>query len=68
MPDAKTHTNDQPEQLLSRSQLKTRWGCCIETIKRRQKAGLLKPIYLSARMVRYSIRNIQEIEMAAGLQ
>jgi len=67
MPDTKTQKSEQPEQFLSRRQLTARWGCCVETIKRRQRAGLLKPIYLSSRMVRYSLRNVEEIEIAAGL-
>jgi len=54
------------EQLLSRRQLQARWGCCIETIKRKQYAGLLKPIFLSARMIRYSVQNVEEIEAAAA--
>ena len=54
------------EQFLSRKQLQRRWSCCIETIKRRQRAGVLTPIYLSARMVRYALRNIEEVEAAAG--
>jgi len=53
-------------QLISRRQLAVRWGCCVESIKRRQRAGLLQPVYLSARMVRYSLQNIEQVEGAAG--
>jgi hypothetical protein len=36
-PVLKTPMND--DTLLSREQLARRWGCCIETIKRRERAG-----------------------------
>ena len=63
----KTQLNST-EQLLSRRQLQARWGCSVESVKRRQKAGLLKPIYLSLRMVRYTLQNVEEIEAAARLK
>jgi predicted site-specific integrase-resolvase len=53
-------------QLLSRKELQERWGCSGETIKRRQRAGLLRPVYLSSRMVRYDLQNVLEIEAAAA--
>ena len=55
-------------QLISRRQLAGRWGCCVESIKRRQRAGLLHPVYLSSRMVRYSLQNIEEVEQSFGLE
>lgn len=58
---------NKTDQLISRRQLQIRWGgCCIETLKRKQRAGVLKPIYLSSRMVRYSLQNVEEVEAAAG--
>ncbi len=53
-------------KLISRRQLAARWGCCVESIKRRQRAGLLHPIYLSSRMLRYSLQNVEEIEADAS--
>jgi len=54
------------KKLLSRRELQRRWGCSGETIKRRQRAGLLRPIYFSARMLRYALDNVLEIEAAAS--
>ena len=54
------------QKLINRKELVSRWGCSIPTIKRREKEGILKPIYLSARLVRYRLADIEELE--AGLQ
>ena len=48
--------------LIDRKQLATRWTCSEMTIKRREKEGLLKPIHLSTRLVRYRLSDIEDIE------
>jgi len=53
---------------LSRQQLAERWGCCKETIKRRERAGILKPVRFSRRSLRYRIKDIEEIERQASGQ
>jgi hypothetical protein len=53
------------DTLVSRRQLATRWQCSIETTKRRQKQGVLTPIYLSPRQVRYRLSEIIAVEEAA---
>jgi hypothetical protein len=62
----KTRESTSAQILISRKQLQQRWGCCTETIKRKQRAGLLHPVYLSSRMVRYNLDNVLEIETAAA--
>lgn len=58
--------HDQSEQLLSRGAVAQRWECCIETIKRRERAGILKPIKFNQRLLRYRLSDIVAIEAAAG--
>jgi hypothetical protein len=62
-------TSEQIQQitdtLFSRRQVANRWSTSIETVKRRQKQGLLTPIYLSKRQVRYRLSQIIGIEEAA---
>ncbi len=53
------------DTLFSRKQLADRWSTSIETIKRRQKQGVLIPIYLSQRQVRYKLSQIIGVEEAA---
>jgi hypothetical protein len=53
------------DALFSRRQLADRWATSIETIKRRQKQGVLTPIYLSARQVRYKLSQIVNVEQEA---
>ena len=58
--------DNQSEQLLSRGAVAQRWECCIETIKRRERAGILKPIKFNQRLLRYRLSDIVAIEAAAG--
>ena len=52
--------------MLSRSELATRWRCSIETLKRREKTGVLHGLRLSARMVRYALDEVSRIEREAS--
>jgi hypothetical protein len=47
--------------LLSRATLAVRWECSIETLKRREKAGILCPVILG-RIVRYRLIDIVALE------
>jgi hypothetical protein len=58
--------DNQQEQLLSRGALAQRWECCIETIKRREREGVLKSIRFNQRLLRYRLSDIMAIESAAG--
>ena len=60
--------SDKSEQLLSRAALAERWDCCIETIKRREREGILKSIRFNQRLLRYRLSDIVAIETAAGGQ
>ena len=48
--------------MLTRRELADRWRCSIETIKRRERAGILHPVLLGARMPRYRLMDVEEIE------
>lgn len=52
----------ESERLLSRRDLSERWNLSIKTLKRREKAGELRPLTLSANTVRYRLSEILEIE------
>jgi hypothetical protein len=59
-----THVVSQ-DVFLDRPRLADRWKCSIETIKRRERAGVLTAILLG-RLVRYRLSDIEAIE-AAGI-
>ena len=60
------HISDELEQLLSRRALAQRWSCCNETLKRREREGILKAIRFNQRLLRYRLSDIIAIEAAAG--
>jgi hypothetical protein len=39
---------------------------CRETLKRREKEGVLKALRFNQRLLRYRLRDVLEIEAAAG--
>lgn len=47
---------------LTRRELAMRWRCSGETIKRRQRRGLLHPVYLSCRKILYRLAEVEAIE------
>jgi hypothetical protein len=53
------------EQLLSRQAVADRWQTSRETIKRREKAGLLKAIRFNSKLIRYKLSDVQALEAAA---
>lgn len=55
------------QQLLSRHQLSDRWSCSIETIKRRERAGVISAMKLGG-LVRYSLQDILKVEAAATVR
>ena len=55
-----------PEQLLSRKALAQRWETSVETIKRREKEGLLKALRFNQRLLRYKLSDVEALEAAAG--
>lgn len=58
-----TTKDNQQSILLNRKDLASRWGVSIETIKRREYEGTLKPVYLPGnRLIRYRLSDIIAIE------
>jgi hypothetical protein len=53
-----------PKVLLTRHQLANRWQVSIETLKRREKSGILPPLKLGS-IVRYRLMDIEQIESQA---
>ncbi len=55
--------SDAPQaELISRDQLAKRWGVSKETIKRREREGLLNPVRFNQRLLRYRMEDIIEVE------
>ena len=54
------------EQLLSRRAVAERWQTSVETVKRREKAGLIKAIRFNQRLLRYKLSDIAAFETAAA--
>jgi hypothetical protein len=61
-----TQPNNGPEQLFSRRALATRWDCSIETLKRREREGILKALRFNQRLLRYRLSDILAVEAEAG--
>jgi hypothetical protein len=58
-------TNSTFPKLFSRKDLAVRWNCSIETLKRREKSGILNPTILG-RLVRYRLEEIEAVEAAGA--
>ncbi len=54
-----------PVTTLSRKELAKRWSCSVETIKRKEKAGLISPLRLGKRFLRYRLSDIEQVENEA---
>jgi predicted site-specific integrase-resolvase len=52
----------ETEILLSRKELADRWRCHIETLKRWEAAGRIKPIKVGNKFLRYRLSDIEEFE------
>lgn len=61
-----TMTRHHGQFLLTRQQLSKRWEVSTETLKRREKAGVLNPLKLG-KLVRYRLADIEKIEAEAAL-
>jgi hypothetical protein len=48
--------------LLTRLELARRWKVSIETIKRRERAKILRPVRLDGRIIRYRMSDVLRIE------
>jgi predicted site-specific integrase-resolvase len=54
------------EQLLSRRAVAHRWQTSVETVKRREKEGLIKAIRFNQRLLRYRLSDVEQVEAAAA--
>ena len=48
--------------MLTRSELARRWKVSIETLKRRERARILRTVRLDGRVIRYRLRDVLRIE------
>ena len=48
--------------LLTRLELARRWKVSIETLKRRERAKILRPVRLDGRIIRYRMSDVLRIE------
>ena len=54
------------DSLLTRRELADRWKVSIETIKRRERARVLRPLRLEGRIIRYRMSDVVRIEQEGG--
>jgi hypothetical protein len=50
------------DKLLTRIELARRWKVSIETLKRRERARILRPVRLDGRVIRYRLSDVLRIE------
>jgi hypothetical protein len=50
------------DKLLTRLELARRWKISIETVKRRERAKVLRPVRLDGRIIRYRMSDVLRIE------
>jgi hypothetical protein len=50
------------DSLLTRRELARRWKVSVETLKRRERVKILRPIRLDGRIVRYLMSDVVRIE------
>lgn len=62
--NSKVQIPKQAGALISRDQLAKRWGVSKETIKRREREGLLTPLRFNQRLLRYRLDDIIAIEQS----
>ena len=48
--------------MISRRDLALRWDCSVMTLTRRDKEGVLNPVRISSRLVKYKLSDIEKIE------
>ena len=56
------HDSPTYDPLLTRRELANRWKVSVETLKRRERARILRPIRLDGRVVRYRMSDVVKIE------
>jgi hypothetical protein len=59
------HVYPAGEPLLTRKQLAKRWRYPTETVKRRERAGILQSLHFNGRNVRYRLEDVEKLEREA---
>lgn len=54
------------DRLLTRDEVATRWGCCRETVRRKELLGILTPVRIGPRFVRYHLSEVLKREAEAS--
>jgi predicted DNA-binding transcriptional regulator AlpA len=57
----------QSSLFISRENLAARWAVTKQTLKRKEQLGLLQPVVLGPRLLRYKLSEIEAIENSATL-
>lgn len=52
---------------ITRSELAERWTCSTESLKRYERRGIIRPVKIAARMLRYRLSEIEALENEATL-
>lgn len=52
---------------ITRTQLAERWACSTESLKRYERRGIIHPVKIAARMLRYRLAEIEQLEHEATL-
>jgi hypothetical protein len=53
---------EPPPELVTREQLAARWVVSVQTIKRMEAEGILTPVRIGPRLVRYRFAQVLKIE------
>jgi hypothetical protein len=64
---ARMKPQDRSVQLVTRRELSDRWKLSIETLKRRERCGVLSPLKLG-RGVRYRLADVERLEADAEVR
>jgi len=60
------HVVSIPEQLLSRKAVAHRWQTSVETVKRRERSGLITELRFNERLIRYRLSDVLRYEQGAA--
>jgi hypothetical protein len=65
--EARKTTEPKRPIFITRPQLAVRWQVSGETIKRYERRGIVRPVKIAARMLRYRLSDIEALETSATL-
>ena len=59
--------NPKGRMMITRGELATRWGLSESSLKRMEQRGLITPVKLGERILRYDLREIEAREQSSKL-